>query len=51
MGGFTTFSAFMLETGGLLQDSEWLWATGNVLAHNVLGIGIFFLGLMLGRYI
>lgn len=49
MGAFTTFSAFALETGGLLRDGEWTWALGNVLLNNVLGIGAFVAGVAAGR--
>lgn len=30
LGGFTTFSSFSLQTMTLLQNNQWLWATGNV---------------------
>lgn len=30
LGGFTTFSSFSLQTMTLLQDGQWMWATGNV---------------------
>jgi crcB protein len=30
LGGFTTFSAFSLQTLGLMQESAWLKAGGNV---------------------
>jgi CrcB protein len=36
MGGYTTFSSFSLQTLTLLQDGEWLYATGNVLLSVVL---------------
>jgi CrcB protein len=49
MGAFTTFSAYMLECGGLLRDSQWGWALGNLLLQNVLGIVALFLGLAVGR--
>jgi CrcB protein len=29
-GGFTTFSAFSLQTLDLARDGRWLWAGGNV---------------------
>lgn len=49
MGAFTTFSAFMAETGELLQDAEWTWALGNLTLQNVLGVGMFLVGLSVGR--
>ena len=29
-GGYTTFSAFSLQTLNLARDGEWLWASANV---------------------
>ena len=51
MGAFTTFSAFMLETGELLRDTQWSWALGNVAMQNVGGLVLFFVGLFIGRFI
>lgn len=51
MGAFTTFSAYVLETGELLRDAQWLWAAGNVVLQNGCGIVLFFLGLAAGRFI
>jgi CrcB protein len=51
MGAFTTFSAFMLETGELLRDAQWLWAHGNVAMQNVDELVLFFVGLFIGRFI
>ena len=51
MGAFTTFSAFMLETGGLLRDAQWSWALGNMAMQNVCGLVLFFFGLAIGRLI
>jgi CrcB protein len=49
MGAFTTFSTFAFETGEQLRDAEWLIASGNLLAHVVLGIGLFLLGGAIAR--
>jgi len=49
MGAFTTFSTFAFETGEQLRDAEWLIASGNLLAHVVLGIGLFLLGAAIAR--
>lgn len=49
MGAFTTFSTFAFETGEFLRDSEWVWAFGNILMQNVLGLVALFLGFSLGR--
>jgi len=35
-GGFTTFSAFSIETLNLARDGEWLWAGANVILSVVL---------------
>ena len=51
MGAFTTFSSFAGETGNLLADKEWALAAGNILLQNVSGIGLFFAGLFVGRWI
>ena len=49
MGAFTTFSSYAFETGAMLRDAEWLLAGANMLAHNVLGLLLFFLGMVAGR--
>ena len=51
MGAFTTFSAYALETGQLLHESQWLWATGNIVVQNACGIVLFFIGLTVGRFV
>lgn len=45
LGGFTTFSAFGLETVSLLQSREPLVATLYVLASVVCGIAVLWLGI------
>lgn len=51
IGAFTTFSTFIFDTGQLLQDSQWLWACGNVALQNVVGLAALFVGLAIGRFI
>ncbi len=51
MGSFTTFSTFAFETTRLLQDAEWLLATGNIALQNIAGIAVLLLGLAVGRLI
>jgi len=51
MGAFTTFSTFVYETHGLMQNSLWLLAAGNLLLQNVIGIVALLLGLAIGRLI
>ncbi|MDH7454553.1 fluoride efflux transporter CrcB [Luteimonas composti] len=47
LGGFTTFSAFGLETVQLLRRGEWLLAGGYVGASVLLGLGLIALGIRL----
>ncbi len=49
LGGFTTFSTAMLETMNLFRDGETKLALINILANNVLGIALVFLGFMLAK--
>ena len=51
LGGFTTFSSYALESVSLLRGGALLWAAGNVLASNFLGLALTFGGLFLGRWI
>ncbi|MCP3681359.1 MAG: CrcB family protein [bacterium] len=48
MGAFTTFSAFILETGELIRSAEWLHAVANVAMQNTLGIVALFTGAAIG---
>ncbi|MDH6307036.1 CrcB protein [Parabacteroides sp. PF5-5] len=50
-GGFTTFSTFALDTMVLMKAGEYKLALFNVLASNILGIIVVFLGFCLGKYI
>jgi fluoride exporter len=54
LGGFTTFSAFSVESLVLLQRGEWPMALGHTLAHVVGALALAALGfrlatLLLGR--
>lgn len=49
IGAFTTFSTFAFESSGLLRDSEWLLAAGNILGQTVLGMFAILAGMALGR--
>ena len=44
LGGFTTFSAFSMETISLLRDGQARLAVAHILLNNVLGIGLAFVG-------
>ena len=50
-GAFTTFSSYIFETHGLMQNGEMIKALGNVVLNIVLGFAIFKLGLILGEMI
>ena len=47
-GGYTTFSAFSLQTLNLANDGEWLYAGGNILLSVVLCLVAVWLGYLLG---
>jgi len=49
LGGFTTFSAFSLELGLMLQRSDYLMAASYVLASLLGGVLLLFAGLWLMR--
>lgn len=49
LGAFTTFSTFAFETGGMLRDFQGWYAAGNILAHNVIGIGAALLGMAIAK--
>jgi CrcB protein len=49
MGAFTTFSAFILETGELARVSGWMHACANIVMQNGLGLLSLFAGASLGR--
>jgi CrcB protein len=50
-GAFITFSSFVFETGQLLDESQWLWASGNILFQNVIGLTGILTGLAVGKLI
>jgi fluoride exporter len=49
LGGFTTFSAFSLETFLLIEHAEWLKAVANVLVSVTLCIAATALGIYIGK--
>jgi CrcB protein len=51
LGGFTTFSTYMLETFHLMREGEYFFALGNILLSNLLGIVLVFSGVMLSERI
>jgi fluoride exporter len=48
-GGFTTFSSYGLQTFTLLRDGEFGFAILNVIASNILGLFMVWIGYVLGR--
>ena len=49
LGGFTTFSAFGLETLALLRNGQYLYACINLAASTIIGLGLVVVGYLLGR--
>lgn len=49
LGGYTTFSAFSLETLGLIENGEWMTAGLNVILSVTLCLFAVWIGLKLGR--
>ncbi len=49
LGGFTTFSAFSLETALMIQRRDWGVAGLYVAVSTVLAVAALFLGLMIAR--
>jgi CrcB protein len=51
MGAFTTFSTFIFESGGILDDGQWLKLALNLAGQNVVGFAALYLGTGLGRIV
>lgn len=51
LGGFTTFSTFALECLNLFRDGEIKLALTNILASNIFGVLLVFLGFIIARNI
>lgn len=49
VGAFTTFSTYALESLNLVRDGELWLGLLNLLASNVLGLGLVFLGIVAAR--
>ena len=51
LGGFTTFSSFMLETANLIKDGQAMAAFGNVALSVCIGFVVFRFGVLLAKII
>ena len=49
MGAFTTFSTYAYLSHTLIDKQQWAAAAGHILAHNLLGIALFIVGMALGQ--
>jgi fluoride exporter len=49
LGGFTTFSAFGLQTFNLLRDGEVLFAATNIIVSNVVGLALVWAGYLVAK--
>ena len=49
LGAFTTFSTFAFDTSQLLRDDRYLWAAGNMVLNNALGLSLVFARIWVGR--
>ncbi len=48
-GAFTTFSTFAFDTTQLARSGDWLFAIGNVVLNNAIGIGMVTAGFGLAK--
>ena len=51
LGSFTTFATFMSESYRLLVDAQWMLAFANLGVTYISGLGVFIIGLAIGRAI
>lgn len=49
MGAFTTFSTFIFEAHGFVQEARWLLATGYMFLQMAVGMVSLFFGIALAR--
>ena len=49
LGALTTFSTYGMETVTALQEGTHMVAVSNILANNVIGAALVFLGILAGR--
>lgn len=51
LGGFSTFSTYVMETINLAREGETALALSNVVISNVVGITLVYFGIIAARYI
>ncbi len=51
LGGFTTFSAFSIETFNLIEQGAWTKAVANMSGSLLLCVGATWIGVLLGRQV
>ncbi len=51
LGGFSTFSSYVLETINLAREGEAALALSNIIISNVVGIVLVYLGMITARYV
>lgn len=51
LGGFTTFSAFSIETLNLIEQGAWTKAAANMSGSLLLCVGATWIGVLLGRQV
>ena len=51
LGGFSTFSTYVIETANLAREGETALALSNIVVSNVLGLILVYLGLITARYL
>jgi len=49
LGALTTFSTYGMETVSSLREGTYIVALANILANNVIGAALVFLGILAGR--
>jgi CrcB protein len=51
LGGYTTFSSFSLQTLTLMQESEWLYASGNIILSFTCCMVAVWFGYLIAKFI
>lgn len=51
LGGFSTFSTYVLETINLAREGETALALSNIIISNVVGVVLVYLGMITARYV